>query len=282
MCRTRNVSAMDLSRPVSRAIGTGRSRTLIFALPDRTADQPVLSFERPRLPGNKSHFYHASDSDRIRSYVRAVGEGIEMGFFDKAKCLVGSHDWSTWTYVSESSCTRKRYCKRSGCSKTETDTNHNWPKYEYVTEGDCTKNHTCTRCSEIESIVEHEDWSDWTYVKDSYCDQIRTCPRCNEDETRVEHIWGVWEYEAPNSCDQVRYCRRCDTGKQHKLATHLDHRWAGEDRISCSEMRNECERCQATHPRYGEFHRFTPWETHRDTGRKWRVCVDCDEEERGW
>lgn len=201
-----------------------------------------------------------------------------MSFFGKAKCLVGVHDWSAWRYDLDGACKQHRVCGRDSSHKQER-VEHNWSEYEYTSKDSCHQRRICTRCSAEEDQVVHERWNEWVYKEPDNCLQQRFCERCAEMEDRKAHVWDVWRYSSPTTCHQVRHCRRCLEGKQYKTATDLDHRWRGEVRINCREMRDQCERCLEPRSRLGTFHDFTPWQRRVRDGAAFRECQACGETE---
>lgn len=203
-----------------------------------------------------------------------------MGFFDKAKCLVGVHDFSSWGYQSSTSCIQQRHCKRNGCSKTQSQTQHDWTKFEYVSEGSCEQERDCLRCMQKEKQKVHDAWSDWRYLKSDECGMERKCERCKEVAYMTGHLWEVWNYESPTSCTQIRFCRRCNE-KDVKIPEKRDHQWE-KQRASCQLAMNECKRCKKwefVNAGFAPLHIWGEWRRTYD-GKLERKCKECEATER--
>jgi hypothetical protein len=201
-----------------------------------------------------------------------------MGFFDKVKCLAGSHDWPSWAYQTSGSCEQQRSCKREKCSKSESQTTHNWGAFSYVSDDSCQQKRSCARCQKEEKQKAHATWSQWDYDRPDKCFQTRTCGRCKEDDVRVEHRWDVWNYESPTSCVHVRFCRRCHDheGKQPRLS---EHDWGEPQRISCWLGLSRCQRCAETKPESVNMHVWGSWERNFGEYDK-RTCRECGDVEQ--
>lgn len=200
-----------------------------------------------------------------------------MSFFGKAKCFIGIHDWTPWDYKADGHCEQKRSCRR--CAKSEEQVAHVFTEFAYVQPGKCDQSRKCRRCAHTETRKSHAGWSEWKYPKPDDCHQDHACTRCGEHESRVAHVWGTWQFEGPKSCNQVRFCTRCKEGREFQAAEDHHHTWHAEQRVSCSEMRQTCERCGAVKSRDGEFHRFGGWEP--APGGAQRRCQDCGKLETG-
>jgi hypothetical protein len=205
-----------------------------------------------------------------------------MGFFDKVKCLAGSHDLSSWAYESSDSCVQKRSCKRSGCDKSESQTTHNWPAFKYVSGNSCEQERQCSRCREKETQTTHGSWSKWAYLKPDECEMSRTCARCQQTAHQKEHQWDVWQYESPTSCTQVRFCRRCNETDLKRPETE-DHRWEKPVRLGCRSVMTRCGRCKKEKFDSLLFpvHNWGEWRPNPYNDEFIRTCKECGAREEG-
>ena len=166
-----------------------------------------------------------------------------MGFFDKAKCFTGFHDWSGWSPTDK--CDQTRSCVRAGCHMRQSRTEHAWTEYRYVAEGSCVQHRNCERCPATDERTAPHEWTEWQYAQAQNCEQARTCERCAKAEARTTHVWtDVWQYAAPKSCHQVQLCRRCPEGRKERAPTAADHRWGPHERIDCTHTKATCLRCE--------------------------------------
>jgi hypothetical protein len=209
-----------------------------------------------------------------------------MGIFDRAKCLTGFHEWTSWTYAHSGKCEQTRRCKRQGCDKRETRVEHEWPAFKYVAKDSCEQTRNCSRCKKLEKQIAEHKWSGWTLVKSGQCYFKHACSRCGEAEQKLEHLWGAWGYQSPNSCAQVRFCRRCDSGKQVHEPSFEDHRWSSPKRISCDASFQTCFRCGKLHTNAlfldDKMHVYGPWQRMAGSSREQRTCRDCGHVDRNF
>lgn len=165
-----------------------------------------------------------------------------MGFFDKAKCFTGFHDWSSWKPTDK--CDQSRSCLRADCGVRQSRTEHAWAEYRYVEDRSCLQHRNCTRCPATSQQTAPHTWTQWEYLRPQDCRQHRHCERCPEEEQRVQHVWtDVWQYASPRSCHQVLLCRRCPEERKERAPASSDHRWGEPERVDCTHVKATCTRC---------------------------------------
>lgn len=198
-----------------------------------------------------------------------------MGFFDKAKCLTGFHDWTEWSYSSSDACSQTRYCRRTNCNKRDTQTLHQWNDFSYTSDGSCDQTRQCPRCKLVEKGEPRHILTDWVFTNERECTQKQTCTRCGEESQRIEHQWGGWDFESPKSCTHIRFCRRCTTGREVKQPNQEDHTWGEPQRIDCSHSLQVCTRCGRESRNFDRrLHLYGPWEAFGSLEMR-RYCSEC-------
>ena len=161
------------------------------------------------------------------------------------------HDWGSWKTTTAATCTKEgikeRKCKRSGCTKTQTQTidklNHSWTEWEgysSVCEG-TSQSRYCTRCGRGEGRLAEgrgHIYSSWEVVRPACHPEggLRqsVCDRCGKVLTvsvsPAAHTFGEWITMQP-ACHpdggfQFRGCQACGMVDSQRLA-HVNHAGAG-------------------------------------------------------
>lgn len=102
-----------------------------------------------------------------------------MSIFNAAKCFLGFHDWSEWSWDQ---CVGTRHCQRNECHGKQVTTQH--------------------------------QWTEWIDSEQGFCSQWRRCFQCESKEQRPHHLWGPWGRESSESAIPVRFCQKCPDGKE--------------------------------------------------------------------